>query len=198
MSRPGDGAIAQYEVARQEDDTAISPLADPLRAKSRIHSVWLPGQSRSSMMRLSRSGLCPTGFLLLENLRAAHLPKGAQLPIQVLLARGDPRISNKGSGGRGGIRTHGTLASTAVFKTAALNHSATLPVPPRRSSGNYRRRRRASSCPRRFFAGISANPRLGRPAALLMATGISGCNVEWRLARQGKRLWCCPTRWCRE
>jgi hypothetical protein len=31
-------------------------------------------------------------------------------------------------GGRGGIRTHGTLAGTPVFKTGALNHSATLPV----------------------------------------------------------------------
>jgi hypothetical protein len=29
--------------------------------------------------------------------------------------------------GRGGIRTHGTLAGTPVFKTGALNHSATLP-----------------------------------------------------------------------
>ncbi len=31
------------------------------------------------------------------------------------------------SGGKGGIRTHGRLAPTAVFKTAALNHSATFP-----------------------------------------------------------------------
>jgi hypothetical protein len=31
------------------------------------------------------------------------------------------------NGGRGGIRTHGGVAPTAVFKTAALNHSATLP-----------------------------------------------------------------------
>ena len=31
------------------------------------------------------------------------------------------------TGGRGGIRTHGTVARTAVFKTAAFNHSATLP-----------------------------------------------------------------------
>lgn len=30
-------------------------------------------------------------------------------------------------GGEGGIRTHGTLSRTAVFKTAALNHSATSP-----------------------------------------------------------------------
>jgi hypothetical protein len=31
-------------------------------------------------------------------------------------------------GGRGGIRTHGALAGTPVFKTGALNHSATLPL----------------------------------------------------------------------
>ena len=31
-------------------------------------------------------------------------------------------------GGRGGIRTHGTLSRTPVFKTGALNHSATLPA----------------------------------------------------------------------
>src|SRR5437868_12432951 len=34
------------------------------------------------------------------------------------------------SGGEGGIRTHGGLAPTAVFKTAALNHSATSPREP--------------------------------------------------------------------
>jgi hypothetical protein len=32
-----------------------------------------------------------------------------------------------GAGGRSEIRTHGGLAPTAVFKTAALNHSAILP-----------------------------------------------------------------------
>ena len=31
-------------------------------------------------------------------------------------------------GGQGGIRTHGRLPPTAVFKTAALNHSATCPT----------------------------------------------------------------------
>ena len=34
-----------------------------------------------------------------------------------------------GSGGRGGIRTHGGLAPTPVFKTGALNHSTTHPFP---------------------------------------------------------------------
>ena len=31
-------------------------------------------------------------------------------------------------GGRGEIRTHGGLAPTTVFKTVALNRSATLPL----------------------------------------------------------------------
>lgn len=34
----------------------------------------------------------------------------------------------QGSGGRGGIRTHGRLAPSPVFKTGALNRSATLPA----------------------------------------------------------------------
>lgn len=32
-------------------------------------------------------------------------------------------------GGKGGIRTHGALADSTVFKTAAFNHSATFPTP---------------------------------------------------------------------
>jgi hypothetical protein len=35
---------------------------------------------------------------------------------------------NETNGGWGGIRTHGTLARTAVFKTAAFNRSATHPI----------------------------------------------------------------------
>jgi hypothetical protein len=31
------------------------------------------------------------------------------------------------NGGRGGIRTHGTLSRSPVFKTGSLNHSDTLP-----------------------------------------------------------------------
>lgn len=33
-----------------------------------------------------------------------------------------------GNGGEGGIRTHGTVTRTLVFKTSALNHSATSPL----------------------------------------------------------------------
>ena len=42
-------------------------------------------------------------------------------------ARPNYIMESRGFGGRGGIRTHGTLAGTPVFKTGALNHSATLP-----------------------------------------------------------------------
>ena len=35
---------------------------------------------------------------------------------------------SRASGGSGGIRTHGTVPRTLVFKTRALNHSATLPA----------------------------------------------------------------------
>ena len=38
-----------------------------------------------------------------------------------------PRNGAEVQGGGGGIRTHGILSDTAVFKTAALNHSATPP-----------------------------------------------------------------------
>jgi hypothetical protein len=44
-----------------------------------------------------------------------------------LRARPAKRVSAKQNGGWGGIRTHGALARTPVFKTGALNRSATHP-----------------------------------------------------------------------
>jgi hypothetical protein len=49
-----------------------------------------------------------------------------RLYVRLDVAVGNSKFFND-SGGRGGIRTHGTLAGTPVFKTGALNHSATLP-----------------------------------------------------------------------
>jgi hypothetical protein len=37
-------------------------------------------------------------------------------------------LDYKGNGGEGGIRTPGTLSGTPVFKTGAINHSATSPA----------------------------------------------------------------------
>ena len=58
-------------------------------------------------------------------------PSGSPDPQQQLRRRVRCRAVRHGlaleNGGWGGIRTHGGLAPTAVFKTAALNHSATHP-----------------------------------------------------------------------
>src|SRR5947209_20336272 len=63
------------------------------------------------------------------------------------------------SGGEGGIRTHGTVARTAVFKTAAFNHSATSPRDRRSISP------RAPACARRAVnqagAPVVLHPSLG-------------------------------------
>jgi len=48
--------------------------------------------------------------------------------------------------GVGEIRTHGPVARSAVFKTAAFNHSATTPV-------NHRRKARQEG----FFAPLSSS-----------------------------------------
>src|SRR3954462_14766992 len=63
------------------------------------------------------------------------------------------------NGGEGGIRTHGGREPTAVFKTAALNHSATCPAaalaaPPLGRKGGGRRgcgAIRATVAPNRVF-----------------------------------------------
>ena len=82
-------------------------------------------------------------------------------------------------GGRGGIRTHGGVAPTAVFKTAALNHSATLPWRP--ESGDRTRfrdrnlsmaaRGSASTCDVRIGASCSNRPGMGRGARIRRAAG---------------------------
>src|SRR5258706_13324133 len=57
--------------------------------------------------------------------------------------QGQPAQRRVAAGGGGGIRTHGTLAGTAVFKTAALKHPAPPPgfsgTPGQESKINYTR-----------------------------------------------------------
>jgi hypothetical protein len=68
-----------------------------------------------------------------------RMPKSAQFVPYLFPAQIDQKTKEfsekierfqKVDGGEGGIRTHGTLSRTAVFKTAALNHSATSPEQP--------------------------------------------------------------------
>ena len=58
-------------------------------------------------------------------LRIAVLVVTSSVALGPVALTGDAGHSS--GGGRGGIRTHGALAGTPVFKTGALNHSATLP-----------------------------------------------------------------------
>jgi hypothetical protein len=55
---------------------------------------------------------------------------GYQLMQYRVALRGVPLLHKTSIGGWGGIRTHGELAPTPVFKTGALNRSATHPLRP--------------------------------------------------------------------
>ena len=71
------------------------------------------GASAAGAGRVSVNGLSRRG----ERDRAVPEYQLSDLPTE-----------NKAFGGRGEIRTHETVSRLAVFKTAALNHSATLPA----------------------------------------------------------------------
>ncbi len=75
------------------------------------------------------------------------------------------------SGGGGGIRTHGRLPSTSVFKTGALNHSATPPSPARidRTHQGGKRILRSTAAKRgRLRFGVITNA-----SALIRLAGLS-------------------------
>ena len=72
---------------------------------------------------------------------AAHgsqIHGGAPSPIKNYI------IISEGNGGWGGIRTHGRLAPSAVFKTAAIDHSATHPAPSAQASQARAREQRGT------------------------------------------------------
>jgi hypothetical protein len=75
------------------------------------------------------------------------------------------------SGGEGGIRTHGELAPTAVFKTAALNHSATSPLAPPLSRSAAARHKILPGC---RFEGLHARARLWHKTGMLALRAMIG------------------------
>ncbi len=74
-------------------------------------------------------------------------------------------------GGEGGIRTHGELAPTAVFKTAALNHSATSPLAPPLSRSAAVRHKILLDC---RFEGLHARLRLWHKTGMLALRAMLG------------------------
>ena len=67
------------------------------------------------------------GLIVENDFRFKHIslksPHGAGFLSRICVCLVDARLA----GGEGGIRTHGTLARTAVFETARFNHSRTSP-----------------------------------------------------------------------
>ena len=89
-------------------------LAALLRSCGRHRS---PCQARHTPARCTRQ-------------QSPYAPRGASgdtLRTGGLRVACHPKPVRAKGGGRGGIRTHETLAGLPVFKTGALNHSATLP-----------------------------------------------------------------------
>jgi hypothetical protein len=60
-----------------------------------------------------------------EQYKAGLMPEKATLTSRDAASSHDARQPERGWGG---IRTHGSLATTPVFKTGAFNHSATHPI----------------------------------------------------------------------
>ena len=65
-----------------------------------------------------------------KNIKIAEVNVGLDVGLKFTITAITLKINNKlrRYGGSGGIRTHGTVPRTLVFKTRALNHSATLPT----------------------------------------------------------------------
>ncbi len=84
-----------------------------------VHRLVL--RSRVFPPRLRRIRLRPSSRPA-RSASASRAPCGASAPVQPTAAVIDEQS------GWGGIRTPGTVSRTAVFKTAALDHSATHPV----------------------------------------------------------------------
>ena len=107
-------------------------------------------------------------------------------------------------GGRGGIRTHGTVARTPVFKTGALNHSATLPVLRNQIVGGctdrapvdppagllpyrLRVRQRSANNPQYINRGEAHRPRWRLRESGRRGTGVCppGCGCRYRCGNVG-------------
>ena len=113
---------------------------------------WLPGPHGSHPHQLTGpKAFAALRFIAHSSLLRPPWPRGRKVhqwrkrsthrPLYIRLCVGWKKwkLCNyfNGCGGRGGIRTHGTLAGTPVFKTGALNHSATLPSVEYQSLGPY-------------------------------------------------------------
>ena len=118
-------------------------------------------QSFSWFVDMSRPGSqSPIGEL---RACAEAVPPGGHADVFLTKRRfATEKCTGKG-GGESGIRTHGELAPTAVFKTAALNHSAISP----QAAARYRERQGARKLVLTIILPSFVSAPTGRPVQRL-------------------------------
>src|SRR5215469_16703212 len=88
------------------------------------------------------------------------------------------------SGGRGGIRTHEALADLPVFKTGALNRSATRPISTRQALS--RDRARTEGGERHPSAAVNLGRRTGGHQRVWATRAVARAAPLWRDFRYGE------------
>ena len=122
----GEAAISPLLTVLQDEELAVEE--SPAQGWPPLHAITV---AASTGLPLTRASACS---------RAEHLRVGASAEEEGFVPEAEPKAKRRqpdrpphpngpplGPGGGGGIRTHGTLASTPVFKTGAFNRSATPP-----------------------------------------------------------------------
>ncbi len=118
LDRLEDVQMGSQEQAQGLDST---PGVDGIGvAASAVEASW-EGQEVVNSTTTIRPELTVTVTYTASRVR--H-PNASNNPTPTVVGVG---FEQRGCGGRGGIRTHGTVAGTTVFKTVSIDHSDTLP-----------------------------------------------------------------------
>jgi hypothetical protein len=117
--------VFRREAREEADEAAPCDLPDPLR----------PDTASELKAALAAKSPAAQAFRAPTRRNAADYygPKASAKRRAVVSGKPDEqrakRSFERDNGGEGGIRTHGDLAATPVFKTGPFDHSGTSPLP---------------------------------------------------------------------
>ncbi len=117
-------------VALESQTAALDrlPNLDLAPAQEKAVATGTDGKPmQAGMQELGDFRGCLVQHRALKSESFGALAASRAMPAMPLVEPGEPVLAGVESGGRGGIRTPGDLSATAVFKTAAIDHSATHP-----------------------------------------------------------------------